>query len=94
MHQTFFIDLDFNKIHFEDCDLSESSFFDIKAKKSTFKNCEFNFCEFENVDFSEADFSTSKNYSIDPSKNELKNAVFSIEGAIELASLMGITVKL
>jgi uncharacterized protein YjbI with pentapeptide repeats len=87
-------------VSFDNCNLSHSSFYQLKLKMTTFKNsnfhevdftecdltgsvfdsCDFMKATFENSIIEKADFRTSFNYSIDPEKNRIKKAIFSLTG--------------
>lgn len=58
-----------------------------------FNHCDLYRAEFEKANASKVDFSTSRNYTIDPSKTKLKKAVFALEGVKGLLDKHGIVVE-
>ncbi|MCC8144887.1 MAG: pentapeptide repeat-containing protein [Bacteroidales bacterium] len=59
-----------SEVDFNDCDLS----------KSKFINCDLSGAAFERTQLIQTDFRTAYNYTIDPEKNNIKKAVFSLSG--------------
>jgi uncharacterized protein YjbI with pentapeptide repeats len=45
-----------------------------------FDNCDLYRAEFDKATANKADFRTSRNYTIDPTKTQIKKAQFSLEG--------------
>jgi fluoroquinolone resistance protein len=76
LKKTQFINLKLNEVDFTECDLSSS----------VFDNCDLTGAIFENAIIEKADFRTSFNYSIDPEKNRIKKARFSLSGIAGLLS--------
>jgi fluoroquinolone resistance protein len=70
IRKTFFKDSKLEETDFSQCDLSESAFV----------NCDLTHAIFDNTFLVKADFQTSVNYRIDPEKNRIKKAKFSLEG--------------
>jgi uncharacterized protein YjbI with pentapeptide repeats len=69
-----------NNAIFDNCNLSESYFTETSLKKSIFNNCDFKDAVFDYSDLTGADLSSSYNYIIDPNKNKINNATFSLNG--------------
>lgn len=78
---------------FKNCDLQEVDFTNTDLSKSTFTNCNFKRAIFENTVLEKANFQTSYNYSIDPEKNNIKKAKFSLDGIVGLLDKYDIEVK-
>lgn len=64
--------------------LQEADFTDSDLSQAVFSNCDFSGATFDNTNMEKADFRTSFNYSLDPEKNKIKKARFSIPGVIGL----------
>jgi uncharacterized protein YjbI with pentapeptide repeats len=71
LKKTVFKDLTLHDVDFAGCDLTGS----------VFDNCDLARASFENTGLEKADFRTSFNYSIDPARNRIKKAKFSLSGA-------------
>jgi uncharacterized protein YjbI with pentapeptide repeats len=65
---------------FRNSNLHEVDLTECDLTGSVFDNCDFMRATFENSIIEKADFRTSFNYSIDPEKNRIKKAVFSLTG--------------
>jgi uncharacterized protein YjbI with pentapeptide repeats len=65
---------------FRNSNLHEVDFTECDLTGSVFDNCDFMRATFENSIIEKADFRTSFNYSIDPVKNLIKKARFSLTG--------------
>jgi len=70
LRKTTFKNSKLHEVDFTGCDLSNS----------VFDNCDLSKALFENANLEKADFSTSFNYSIDPEKNRIRKARFSLAG--------------
>lgn len=64
------------------CNVSESSFEGTSFDKTSFHEC----------NLSKADFSSAKNYSINPSENIIKNALFSLPEAQSFLEYLNIKI--
>lgn len=64
-------------IEFENCKLTEVDFTESNLTKVIFENCELSNAIFDNTILIKSDFRTAVNFTIDPDKNQLKNAKFS-----------------
>lgn len=80
-----FYKLKIKKTIFTNCNLSEVDFVEADLSSTIFHNCNFLNALFENTVLENADFRTSYNFMIDPDKNRLKKAKFSIQ---QLAGLL------
>lgn len=72
------------KTIFKDSSLEEVDFTETDLSSSLFYNCNLTKATFENTILEKADFLTSYNYSIDPEKNRIKKAKFSMSGIVGL----------
>lgn len=68
------------KIRFKNCSLLEVDFTEADLSGSVFDNCDMTGAKFEHTILEKADFRSSRNYSIDPGKNRIKKAKFSMAG--------------
>ena len=65
---------------FRNSQLQETDFTACDLTGALFDNCDLANAVFDNTNLVKADFRTSHNYSIDPERNRLKNARFSLSG--------------
>lgn len=65
---------------FKNSHLQETDFAECDLTGSVFENCDLMRAVFENSIMEKADFRTSFNYSIDPERNKMKKAKFSLSG--------------
>lgn len=70
LRNSIFKNTNFNETDFTGCDLSSS----------VFDNCNFIRATFENTVLEKCDFRTSFNFSIDPERNRISKAKFSLAG--------------
>lgn len=75
-----FYNLKLRKTIFTKCELIETDFTGTDLSGSKFTQCDFSKTLFENTNLSGCDFITAFNYSIDPEKNMITKAKFSILG--------------
>jgi uncharacterized protein YjbI with pentapeptide repeats len=68
------------KTLFKNIKLHEADFTGSDLTSCVFDNCDLTRTNFENTILEKADFRTSFNYSIDPEKNRIRNARFSLSG--------------
>lgn len=64
--------------------LQEADFTDADLTAAVFDDCDLIKAVFENTALQKADFRTARHYSLDPEKNRLKGAVFSLPEVIGL----------
>lgn len=81
------------KTIFKDCSLREVDFVESDLQSSVFDNCDLLGAIFENTILEKADFRNSFNFSIDPEKNRIKKAKFSLTGIIGLLDKYDIEVE-
>jgi len=72
------------KARFQDCILREVDFTEADLTNSTFDNCDLSGAIFADSILEKVDFRTSYNYSINPERNRIKKAKFSIPGVLGL----------
>jgi len=63
---------------FYHCILHEVDFVDADCSTVVFDNCDFAGARFENTNLEKADLRTAVHYSINPEKNKIKKAIFSL----------------
>ena len=63
---------------FKQCNLVEVDFTNTNLTQASFEQCDLSGAIFENTTLVEADFRTAKHYIIDPEKNNIKKAKFSL----------------
>jgi uncharacterized protein YjbI with pentapeptide repeats len=68
------------KTAFRNSKLHEADFTECNLSSSVFENCDLSGATFANTIIEKADLSTSFNYSIDPERNMIKKAKFSLSG--------------
>ncbi len=78
----------FINVKFHEVDLVCSDF-----SGSTFENCDFKYSIFDNTIIEKADFRTSFNFYIDPDKNRIKKAKFSLNGVMGLLEKYDIVIE-
>jgi len=80
LNHSSFYQMKLKKTIFRNSQLRESDFTGSDLTSSVFDNCDLAGAVFENSVIEKADFRTSFNYSIDPVKNRIKKAKFSLSG--------------
>ena len=78
-HSSFF-KTKFRKNLFKNLKLNEADFTEADLSGSVFDNCELTRAIFENTNIEKTDFRSSFNYIIDPEKNKIRKARFSLAG--------------
>jgi len=73
--------------------LQQVDFTEADLTNSIFNNCEFKSAIFERTTLEKSDFRTSYNYIIDPEKNKIKKAKFSMPEVLGLLRKYNIEVK-
>jgi fluoroquinolone resistance protein len=76
--------MNLKKARFKDCTVHEVDFSDADLNSAVFDNSDLTRTNFNNTNLEKADFSTAYNYSIDPERNKLKKAKFSLQGVAGL----------
>ncbi len=88
-----FTGLKLKKTSFLRCVIRETPFIDSVLESADFEESDLEGALFHHCDLQGADFSRAKNYSIDPSNNKLKGAIFSFPEAASLLTKIGINLK-
>jgi len=88
-----FYGLKLNKMNFVDCELKEIDFGNADMTGSKFDECDLTKSIFDNTNLTKCDFSTAFNYSINPEKNKITKAKFSINGISGLLDKYDIIIK-
>ena len=68
-------------------------FMETDLTQAVFDHCNLRLAVFMNTNLSQADFLTSYDYVIDPEKNKIKKAIFSLEGVKGLLTKYDIRIK-
>ena len=82
------------KIIFKKCSIQEVDFSESILSSSIFESCDLLSSTFDNTNLENVDFRTSFNYIIDPEKNIIKNANFSVNGLSGLLEKYKIKISL
>ena len=88
-----FISLKIKKIIMKNCICKEADFEGADLQKGDFFGTDFLGSRFVNTNLQEASFINAKNYTIDPSVNKIKKAVFSLPEVYNLLNCLDIIVK-
>ncbi len=78
---------------FKGSTFKKASFIGSKMVKCDFSSCDFEEAIFDNTDLSESNFKHAINYSIDPNKNKLKKAIFSMPDVVGLLGNLDIRIE-
>lgn len=81
------------KMCFEACQLNEVDFTETNLTEAKFNNCDLSGAIFESSILEKADFRTATNYIIDPNRNKVKKAKFSLSGAVGLLNSFDIIIE-
>lgn len=93
LNHSSFYKLNLKNTLFSDSQLQEIDFSEADLSNSVFKNCNLLLSVFERTTLDKADFRTAVNYSIDPEKNRIKKAKFSIQGVHGLLNKYDIIIE-
>ena len=77
----------------KNCRLFETDFAGADLSESVFDTCDCDLAVFFNSNLEKADFRTSFNYALDPEKNRIKKAKFSLSGVPGLLQKYGIDIE-
>ena len=80
LNHSSFYKIKIKKTIFDQCQLYECDFSESDLSNSAFKNCDLSGAIFDNTILEKVDLSSSSNYIIDPEKNRIKKAKFSLLG--------------
>lgn len=75
-----FFKMPLKKTTLKNCQVHEADLTETDLSATIFDNCDLQKTLFERTNLEKADLRTSYNYSIDPEKNKLKKARFSMQG--------------
>lgn len=68
------------KTSFTDCQLKDTDFTNCDVSSAILDRCDLSGATFDNTNLEKADLRSSYNYSIDPERNKIKKAKFSLQG--------------
>jgi fluoroquinolone resistance protein len=88
-----FYQLSLKNTSFQNCSLHEADFAETDLTNATFSNCDLAGAIFDNTILEKADLRTAYNYAIDPEKNQIRKAKFSLPEAISLLQKYDIAVS-
>lgn len=88
-----FYQVKMKKTGFKDCNLREADLTETDLSQAVFENCDLMKVIFDNTILEKADLRTAYNYSIDPDRNRIKKAKFSIAGIAGLLDKYDIEVE-
>ncbi|UJH68733.1 pentapeptide repeat-containing protein [Allomuricauda sp. SCSIO 65647] len=88
-----FYEMDMPNTRFENCKLHQVDFTMTKLMACLFPECDMKGALFEGADLGRADFTSAVNFNIDPTKNNIKKAIFSQSGLIGLLKKYDIAVE-
>jgi len=81
------------KTRFKSSKLSEVDFTGCELSESVFQDCDLDRAIFENTHLEKADLRSAFNYSIDPEKNRIRKAKFSVQGVAGLLDKFDIIIE-
>lgn len=87
-----FMGMPMSKAVFDSCRMLEVNFVETDLRQARFSNCDLNGSRFLRTNLGKANLSTATRYVIDPVNNTVRNAIFSLEGAVNLTEFFGIKV--
>ncbi|TYB79635.1 pentapeptide repeat-containing protein [Bizionia myxarmorum] len=79
-----FYKMKLNAMTFETCNLDHADFTQTHAFQVNFNDCSLAHAIFDNTNLEKADLQTATNFNIHPERNKIKQAKFSVEGALLL----------
>lgn len=77
MQYASFMGIKMKNAYFDNCIIHEAYFEDTNLTSSVFHQCDLERASFFNTNLEKVDFSTSFNFTINPSVNKLKKAIFA-----------------
>ncbi len=92
LNHSSFYKMKIKKTLFKNTQLLETDFTECDLTNSIFSNCDLTKAIFENTILEKSDFRTSFNYTIDPEKNRIRKAKFSLPQAVRLLSKYNIEI--
>lgn len=91
-HSTFF-QLNLKKTRFSHTRLHEVDFSGANLSEAVFAECELLNATFDQTDLTKADLRTARYYTIDPERNKVKRAMFSLQDVVGLLRKYDIQVE-
>jgi fluoroquinolone resistance protein len=88
-----FYQLKISNTSFLNCKMHQVDLTETEAKYTSFSHCDLKDSIFDATILNNADFSTAYNFSINPSNNQLKNAIFSKDNCFGLLNAFHILIK-
>ena len=82
-----------NGTQFIRCTMKGVDFENAHVEHAVFERCDLDRAVFVNTHLQKADLSTAFNIAIDPERNKLKGAKFSVEGALALLTKYGVRIE-
>jgi uncharacterized protein YjbI with pentapeptide repeats len=93
MNLTGFYKVKLKDFNFSHCILQEADFTEADCSGVVFDNCNLERALFENTNLEKADLRTAFHYSIDPGRNRIRKAKFSLEGVAGLLDQYDIIIE-
>jgi fluoroquinolone resistance protein len=93
LNHAIFYQLKLKGINFISCKLIETDFTECDLSGANFQDCDLLGAVFDQTNLENVDFCSPNNFIIEPDKNKLKNAKFSVEGLPGLLTKFGIQVS-
>jgi len=93
LNYSVFLKNNLKKTIFNKCIIKEASFYDTDLSSASFIECDLAESVFERNKLSKCDFRTAHNYSIIPSENNIKKAMFSLPDVIGLLGHLNIIIE-
>jgi fluoroquinolone resistance protein len=90
LNQSTFIGLDLREIKLTDCVVHEADFRESNLTGAVFNQTDLQGSLFMDTNLSSADFRSARNYHIEPTKNNIRGARFSMPEAISLLNALDI----
>ena len=88
-----FSNMNLQHMSFGDCELKECDFYMANLEGADFSNCNLEGAIFEGCDLNSADFRYATNYQIDPAKNKVRKAKFSMPEVLSFLAPLGIEIS-
>lgn len=84
--------MDLKNTKFQNSKILDCDFFNSNLENSSFENSTLTGTKFENTNLSHSSFVNTKDYLIDPNKNNIKKAKFSFPDAVSLLNVFDIEI--
>jgi uncharacterized protein YjbI with pentapeptide repeats len=93
MNLSSFYRLKIKSTKFNACDLQEADFTEADLTNVSFINCDLNNATFDNTILERADLRLARNFVIDPERNHIEKAKFSLDGVVGLLHKYNIEIE-